>query len=383
MTALATRLHPLSAGAARMRRGAPVLAAALVAVALRDAPLRAALVVLLPLVLLAALLPRAPRALRAAVALTTGAVLLGAGAVTQDALTLAAAALTLAAGAVDVRRGRRWRTRLLGAGGAVLVLLGVVMPLVLAANYVAKPREPISEAALGLPHERIAFPASDGVRISGWWVPGTNGAAVVVVHGGGGDREGAVAHARMLARAGYGVLLYDARGRGRSGGHANAFGWEWDRDVRGAVDWLAARGVGRIGLLGLSTGAEAVITEAAGDPRVGAVIADGVQVRTAQDATESPAVLPLTWTAGAAIRTVSGERPPAPLATLVPRLAATRPLLLVATIAIERELAQRYAADTSATVWELPRSGHTQGLADHPAEYAARVTSALAAGAVG
>jgi dienelactone hydrolase len=383
MTALATRIHPPIAGAARMRRGAPVLAAALVAVAMRDAPPRAALVVLLPLVLLAALLPHTPRALRAAVALTTGAVLLGAGAVTQDALTLAAGALTLAAGAADVRRGRRWRTRLLAAGGAVLVLVGAVMPLVLAADYVAKPREPISEAALGLPHERIAFPASDGVRISGWWVPGTNGAAVVVVHGGGGDREGAVAHARMLARAGYGVLLYDGRGRGRgrgrSRGHANAFGWEWDRDVRGAVDWLAARGIGRIGLLGLSTGAEAAITEAAGDPRVGAVIADGVQVRTARDATESPAVVPLTWTAGAAIRAVSGERPPAPLATLVPRLAATRPLLLVATIAIERDLAPRYTAGTSATVWELPHSGHTQGLADRPAEYAARVMSALAA----
>jgi dienelactone hydrolase len=382
MTALATRLHAPVADAASLRRGAPVLAAALVAVALRDAPLRAALVVLLPLVLLAALLPHAPRALRAALALTAGAVLLGAGVVTRDALTLAAAALTLTAGAADVRRGRRWRTRLLAAGGALLVLVGVVMPLVLAANYVAKPREPISEAALGLPHERIAFPASDGVRISGWWVPGTNGAAVVVVHGGGGDREGAVAHARMLARAGYGVLLYDARGRGRSGGHANAFGWEWDRDVRGAVDWLAARGIGRIGLLGLSTGAEAVITEAAGDPRVGAVIADGVQVRTARDATESPEVLPLTWTAGAAIRAVSGERPPAPLAILVPALAATRPLLLIATIAIERDLAPRYTAGTSATVWELRHSGHTRGLADRPAEYAARVTSMLAAGGV-
>ena len=153
--------------------------------------------------------------------------------------------------------------------------------------------------------------------------------------------------------------------------------------MRGAVDWLAARGIGRIGLLGLSTGAEAVITEAAGDPRVGAVIADGVQVRTAQDAAQSPEVLPLTWTAGAAIRAVSGERPPAPLATLVPRLAATRPLLLVATLAIERDLAPRYTAGTSATVWELPHSGHTQGLADRPAEYAARVSSALAADGVG
>src|SRR3954451_14873023 len=88
----------------------------------------------------------------------------------------------------------------------------------------------------------------------------------------------------MLANAGYGVLLYDARGRGESAGHENAFGWRWDRDVRGAVDFLHASGVRHIGLLGLSTGAEAVVTEAASDPRVAAVVSDGLQGRTPGDA---------------------------------------------------------------------------------------------------
>ena len=75
-----------------------------------------------------------------------------------------------------------------------------------------------------------------------------------------------------LVKAGYGVLLYDARGRGESAGHENAFGWQWDGDVRGAVSYLARRGIHHIWLLGLSTGAEAVVTEAASDPRVGAVV---------------------------------------------------------------------------------------------------------------
>lgn len=149
-----------------------------------------------------------------------------------------------------------------------------------AAGYLAKPRSPVREAALGIPHERVAFAATAGVRLSGWYVPGRNGAAVVVVHGGGGDREGAVRHARMLTRAGYGALLYAARGRGRSARNENAFGRRWHRDVRGAVDLLQRRGVRRTGLLGLSTGAGAVITEAADDPRVGAVVADGVQGRS-------------------------------------------------------------------------------------------------------
>ena len=50
---------------------------------------------------------------------------------------------------------------------------------------------------------------------------------------------------RCSRRRGYGVLLYDARGRGESGGHENAFGWQWDRDVRGAVSFLPSRGIHR------------------------------------------------------------------------------------------------------------------------------------------
>jgi predicted alpha/beta hydrolase len=243
-----------------------------------------------------------------------------------------------------------------------------------AVGYLAKPRSPVREAALGLPHERVAFAATDGVRLSGWYVPGRNGAAVVVVHGGGGDREGAVRHARMLTRAGHGVLLYDARGRGRSAGNENVFGWRWHRDVRGAVDLLQRRGVRRTGLLGLSTGAEAVITEAADDPRVGAVVADGVQGRSAADASRLSlgnriAVQPVVAVVGAEIAAVRGESPPAPLVDVVRGVARSRPLLLVATVPVEREWG-RLCAGTSARLWELPHLEHTRGLADHPVAYA-------------
>ena len=133
--------------------------------------------------------------------------------------------------------------RCLAAVGAVLVGFFVVYPTLLVVDYLAKPRASIDQAALGLAHERVAFPASDGVRLAGWYVRSRNGAAIVLVHGGGGDRQGTIRHARMLAKAGYGVLLYDARGRGESAGHENAFGWQWDRDVRGAVSYLTRRGI--------------------------------------------------------------------------------------------------------------------------------------------
>jgi pimeloyl-ACP methyl ester carboxylesterase len=124
--------------------------------------------------------------------------------------------------------------------------------------------------------------------------------------------------------------------RGRSEGHENAFGWRWHRDVRGAVDYLRARGVRRIGLVGLSTGAEAAVTEAADDPRVRAVVADGLQGRTAEDASHLPfgdriTIEPVFAVVGAELRLVRGEKPPPALLDLVHRLTAARPLLVIGT----------------------------------------------------
>lgn len=193
---------------------------------------------------------------------------------------------------------------------------------------------------------------------------------------------GAVRHAEMLSGLGYGVLLYDARGRGQSAGRENATGWRWDRDVRGAVDFLRRRGAGPIGLLGLSTGAEAVVTEAATDPRVKAVIADGLQGRTPADAAVLPtgdrvSLVPPFTVIAVEIELVRGEHPPPPLAGLVRRLAARRPLLVVGTVGFEREFDRAYVRGTRAQLWEVPASAHTHALQDHPAAYADRVSATL------
>ena len=45
----------------------------------------------------------------------------------------------------------------------------------------------------------------------------------------------------MLALQGYGVLLYDAQGRGESEGSPNAQGWTWQADVSAALDFLSQR----------------------------------------------------------------------------------------------------------------------------------------------
>ena len=59
----------------------------------------------------------------------------------------------------------------------------------------------------------------------------------------------------------------------------------------------------------------------------------------------------------------------------VHEVAGTRPLLLIATIAFEREIDRVYTRGTKAQLWELPTSAHTKGLQDHPITYAQRVLS--------
>ena len=350
------------------------LASLLVALTLLGAGPRLLIVVALPALAIGAISHRLSRPSAAGVALLLGVLALGAGLIARSNLLIVAGVLYLIAGISrgwGVNRGRRrrraWTNRLLAIVGAVLVGFFVVFPTLLAVDFLAKPRASIDQAALGLPHERVVFPASDGVHLAGWYVPSRNGAAIVLVHGGGGDRQGTILHARMLAKAGYGVLLYDARGRGESAGHENAAGWQWDRDVRGAVSFLTSRGIDHIGLLGLSTGAEAVVTEAASDQRVEAVVADGLQARTAADASHASfgdriSIEPGFAVAGLEIRLARNESQPQALIDVVHAVARTRPLLLIATIAFEREIDRVYTSGTKAQLWELPTSAHTKGL---------------------
>src|SRR5207237_1376248 len=135
----------------------------------------------------------------------------------------------------------------------------IVTPVAVALFAAGKPRSAVPAGALGIPHLDVAFHSSDGLRLSGWYVPSRNGAAIVVVHGGGGSRAGAALHARLPARRG---------ARGGAGGRARR------PDVR----------PGTIGALGRSTGAEAVLQAAAQRHDLHAVVADGAEARNFTEA---------------------------------------------------------------------------------------------------
>ena len=86
----------------------------------------------------------------------------------------------------------------------------------------------------------------------------------------------------MLARHGYGVLLFDRRGEGASEGEPNSWGWGGEADIKAAVAYLEGRPdvePGRIGGLGLSVGGEMMIEAAAETDGLAAVVSRGAGAR--------------------------------------------------------------------------------------------------------
>lgn len=125
--------------------------------------------------------------------------------------------------------------------------------------------------------QAVSFQAPDGVMLRGTFVPSKNGAYVVLLHGLFGNRRQTLPEAQVLSQYGYGVLIYDNRAHGDSGGSVATWGQLESGDAERAVDFVQQRGAataGRIGLLGFSIGGTAVLRAAEHDSRIGAVVVE-------------------------------------------------------------------------------------------------------------
>jgi uncharacterized protein len=230
-------------------------------------------------------------------------------------------------------------------------------------------------------YKTVHFTTSDGLRLEGWYRPSRNGASVLMISGGGGNRRSTLRHATMLERHGYGVLVYDPRGSGNSEGTVNSYGWGWDKDADAAMDYLAAHGGGRIGALGLSTGADIAIDTAGRRSDLAAVIADGSaaigyeDIKEYSDGTLDRAPM---WVLFKAIEVVQGRS--GPKVSLAERIAHTRtPNLLISANKAEKQWGELYdrRGGSRSTLWYLPHAGHTAALRQYPAAYERRVTAFL------
>jgi pimeloyl-ACP methyl ester carboxylesterase len=98
---------------------------------------------------------------------------------------------------------------------------------------------------------------------------------IVVLHGYSLQKETMIPWAFVLAEAGYRVVLVDLRGHGQSTGKTFSCGKYETSDLVQALDYLNAQGVcgDKVGVLGLSFGADLGLHWAARDPRVRTVVA--------------------------------------------------------------------------------------------------------------
>lgn len=134
--------------------------------------------------------------------------------------------------------------------------------------------------------EEVTFTGEDHLKLAGWYVPPTNGATIILLHGYGGNRLGMLWHAQTLVKAGYGVLMYDERASGESEGQRRSYGWEDAPDVGVALDFLNSRtaaGKARVGIAGCSIGGQIALQGAARYPQIAAVWADGTSQVKAKD----------------------------------------------------------------------------------------------------
>ena len=300
-------------------------------------------------------------------------------------LTIPAGVLLVGVGVAALWRSRksggriRRYARRIALGFAFLLGLYVFLYPV-AESYVIThaARAYVPDPALGAAFEEVSFTTSDGLQLEGWYVPSRNGATVISYPG----RKGSQKPARLLARHGYGVLLFDRRGEGESEGDPNTLGWRGVRDLRAAIAYLESRpdvDMSRVGGVGLSVGGEMLLQAAAETDDFKAVVSEGAGMRSIREAVDLSGsdkfvAVPIFGLVTLAAMVWTSDLPPPGLTGLSGEI--TEPVLLIhATPGQGGETLSRtyYEAATGPKEYWAAPGGHTGALDAAPEEYERRV----------
>ena len=241
----------------------------------------------------------------------------------------------------------------------------------------------------GMRFEDAGVVTADGLSLVGWYVPSTNGAAILAVHGYKADRGELLNDAQMLARHGYGVLLASIRAHDLSDGTLITFGQHEMKDLAAWFAWLRTRpdvDPRRIGVLGNSMGGTLGIRFAAEQPGIAALVAHSAfssltdtletSVRFFTGLPPFPFVPLITFfaerEAGFSVDEVDAKR-------WIPKI-APRPVFILqggADVVISKASGERLyqAAGEPKELWFEPKVGHASFDGALPGEYERRVTA--------
>ncbi|MGQ0680285.1 MAG: alpha/beta hydrolase [Actinomycetota bacterium] len=166
------------------------------------------------------------------------------------------------------------RATLIFAGAAAVILLLVYG---LQRFLIYLPHGQVAPITAALPGaQEIRFPTSDGLELTGWFLPGPAlgpGPAILVANGNAGNRSHRAPLARALRDSGASVLLFDYRGFGGNPGKPSEEGLR--RDARAAQQYLSDRpevDPNRIVYFGESIGGAVVVDLAVEYPPAGMVL---------------------------------------------------------------------------------------------------------------
>ena len=297
-----------------------------------------------------------------------------------------------------VQQKFRWQFIIKVIVGVVICLAGIYLSLsAYAAHSLSTPQrkfEPEEAAVFAITPEEVKFPAADGLEIAGWFIPSTaSDKVLILVHG----RNSSLTHefdgkfpefGAAMHRRGFSVLMIDLRGHGQSATALCTFGLTERRDVIGAISWLKQRGyqANKIGLLGVSMGAAAVVGAAADNPEIGALVLDSgfaeiyplMKNRWQPDSGLPEIFLPSTLLIGQWLTgyNLTSSRPVKELEQMT-----FRPILIIHSALdpispVEQAYQLRAAAPTS-EYWETTTAKHAKNYNSNPQAYVDKVADFL------
>ena len=170
---------------------------------------------------------------------------------------------------------RLFSTFIVGSVVALFLLI-IVLSYVSVDHYLHPSRKIALGYTLGeknVQYQAVDLITEDGIRLSAIYTAPKNGTVILLAHGYGGNRpEWLVA---MLTKAGYGVLAWDARAHGKSGGEISTVGYYEVLDVKAALKYVSAQpGIEHIGAWGGSMGGATMIRATAQFPQIEALVVD-------------------------------------------------------------------------------------------------------------
>ncbi len=290
-----------------------------------------------------------------------------------------------------MKKKKKWWAILLFVLFGIAVMLYIVFPAGM--GVIASTRQTLEPATPPDGFEAISLTASDDVHLSAWYKAPDNGAVIVLVHGSAGSLESIREYANMLSSHDYGILALGLRGHGSSGGSGNTLGWECDKDIKAAVDYLNEQSdVKNIGALGLSLGGEVLLSTCSDFPEIAAIVSDGGTHHTIADYLSMGANQSLwrsftTRVMYASAELFTGQKPPETTILASIKFAADTKLLFIAAgnVADEVDYNTMFSTVTAgrSELWIVPDAGHTQGFFVYPDAYETRVTDFFDAALLG